>query len=664
MNSEDDDDDNDVLVGSDKIVGEMAKRTITFNMMRRMVTLCESHPYVCSMNAKSELRTILWGVLVGSEVFAKVEHMQSAVAEYRTKCEQMGMKLINGSNSNPKDVRLALARTAREWCYMKHTLMWRLMSKHTDLEGINWESPDLENEVADKFYAIRPDCPEGKGCNRCNGEACGVEPCRFCGGEYLWLSQLKKDEGIDFTPCLEYSKLKPETELDTPIDKGTPGYQKLLVQFEAIKQIGLSAVNFVDGQASCRRKDIDLALLAIQRSVMHKPGSDYKLPTDGPTKFDYQVKERTYSFDGFNLELGDGQASAPHSAAMVVPSRLLIRGNIRSGAGAKDLKDSSVINMPIADLVDAHPGFLEEVNEASTNLSGAGVKVKPSELIDKLAPKFTDAVARRLVHEHLPSIKKAGTNATGAVKASAAVKPFEAIGANPKPLSAGKAAKALKALEPWCRTTKFSPTLADFESGYMFAHPAFHCIGPNPVWVNWGDGNRSRIPVRASMGGANEIIHKMKEVGDEEEEEEEEDEDEDEDEEEDEDEDHDERTPNKSDEDDERTSNKSDDYQQEQKQDAWMQTMHAGEKSMSETPTESYSDSYKKQVLEEAATTSRLLDQMIATSSPSKKRKEDKKGSEGGKQGKVSAFEIADPAEWLLGQMVGASSPSKKRKKK
>ena len=101
-NSDDDDDGNDVLVGSDKIVGEMAKRTITFNMMRRMVTLCESHPYVCSMNAKSELRTILWGVLVGSEVFAKIEYMQSAVAEYRTKCEQMGMKLINGSNSNPK----------------------------------------------------------------------------------------------------------------------------------------------------------------------------------------------------------------------------------------------------------------------------------------------------------------------------------------------------------------------------------------------------------------------------------------------------------------------------------------------------------------------------------------------------------------------------------
>ena len=603
--SDDDDDGNDVLVGSDKIVGEMAKRTITFNMMRRMVTLCESHPYVCSMNAKSELRTILWGVLVGSEVFAKVEYMQSAVAEYRTKCEQMGMKLINGSNSNPKDVRLALARTAREWCYMKHTLMWRLMSKHTDLEGINWESPDLENEVADKFHAIRPDCPEGKGCNRCNGDACGVEPCRFCGGEYLWLSQLEKDEGIDFTPCLEYSKLKPETELDTPIDKGTPGYQKLLVQFEAIKQIGLSAVNFVDGQASCRRKDIDLALLAIQRSVMHKPGSDYKLPTDGPTKFDYQVKERTYSFDGFNLELGDGQASAPHSAAMVVPSRLLIRGNIRSGAGAKDLKDSSVINMPIADLVDAHPGFLEEVNEASTNLSGAGVKVKPSELIDKLAPKFTDAVARRLVHEHLPSIKKAGTNATGAVKASAA--------ANPKPLSAGKAAKALKALEPWCQTTKFSPTLADFESGYMFAHPAFHCIGPNPVWVKWGDGNRSRIPVRASMGGANEIIHTMKEVGDEEDEEDEEDEDE---------------APNKSDdpeqeeqEDDDEAPNKSDDSEQEGQQDTWMQAMQAGEKSKSGTTTESYSDDgggKKIDVGEEAAW---LLDQHVAASSPSKKRK-------------------------------------------
>ena len=618
-NSDDDDDGNDVLVGSDKIVGEMAKRTITFNMMRRMVTLCESHPYVCSMNAKSELRTILWGVLVGSEVFAKIEYMQSAVAEYRTKCEQMGMKLINGSNSNPKDVRLALARTAREWCYMKHTLMWRLMSKHTDLEGINWESPDLENEVADKFHAIRPDCPEGKGCNRCNGDACGVEPCRFCGGEYLWLSQLKKDEGIDFTPCLEYSKLKPETELDTPIDKGTPGYQKLLVQFEAIKQIGLSAVNFVDGQASCRRKDIDLALLAIQRSVMHKPGSDYKLPTDGPTKFDYQVKERTYSFDGFNLELGDGQASAPHSAAMVVPSRLLIRGNIRSGAGAKDLKDSSVINMPIADLVDAHPGFLEEVNEASTNLSGAGVKVKPSELIDKLAPKFTDAVARRLVHEHLPSIKGAGTNATGAVKASAAAKPFEAIGANPKPLSAGKAAKALKALEPWCQTTKFSPTLADFESGYMFAHPAFHCIGPNPVWVKWGDGNRSRIPVRASMGGANEIIHTMKEVGDEEDEGDEEGE---------EDEEGEDEAPNKSDdpeqeeqEDDDEAPNKSDDSEQEEQQGAWMQAMQAGEKSKSGTTTESYSDDgggKKIDVGEEAAW---LLDQHVAASSPSKKRK-------------------------------------------
>ena len=594
----------------------MGKRTIVFNMMRRMVTLCESHPYVCSMNAKSELRTILWGVLVGSEVFAKIEYMQSAVAEYRTKCEQMGMKLINGSNSNPKDVRLALARTAREWCYMKHTLMWRLMSKHTDLEGINWESPDLENEVADKFHAIRPDCPEGKGCNRCNGDACGVEPCRFCGGEYLWLSQLKKDEGIDFTPCLEYSELKPEKELDTPIDKGTPGYQKLMVQFEAIKQIGLSAVNFVDGQASCRRKDIDLALSAIQRSVMHKPGSEYKLPTDGPTKFDYQVKERTYSFDGFNLELGDGQASATHSAAMVVPSRLLIRGNIRSGAGAKDLKDSSVINMPIADLVSAHPGFLEEVNEASNNLSGAGVKVKPSELIDKLAPKFTDAVARRLVHEHLPSIKKAGTNATGAVKASAAVKPFEAIGANPKPLSAGKAAKALKALEPWCRAAKFSPTLADFESGCMVAHPAFYCIGPNPVWVKWGDGNRSRIPVRASMGGANEIIHTMKEVGDEEDEEEDEEED-----------------PNKSDdseqddseqeeqEDDDEAPNKSDDSEQEEQQDAWMQAMQAVEKSKSGTSTESYSDDRggkKVDVEEEAAW---LLAQHVAASSPSKKRK-------------------------------------------
>ena len=156
----------------------MAMRTINTNLMNRMITLCESHPYVCSMNAKAELRTILWGVLVGSEVLAKVDHMQPAMAECRTKCQSMGMKQLNATHSRPKDVRVILARTSREWCYMKHTLMWRLMSKHKLLEAIDWASPTLDIDVADKFYAIRPDCPEGKGCNRCEGDG----GCGFCGG--------------------------------------------------------------------------------------------------------------------------------------------------------------------------------------------------------------------------------------------------------------------------------------------------------------------------------------------------------------------------------------------------------------------------------------------------------------------------------------------------
>jgi hypothetical protein len=473
----------------------MHVRTINTNLMNRMITLSESHPYVCSMNAKAELRTILWGVLVGSEVLAKVVHMQAAMAEYRLKCESMGMGRLNAAHSNPKDVRITLARTSREWCYMKHTLMWKLMSKHKPLEAIDWTSSTLDIEVADKFYAIRPDCPEGKGCNRCEGDG----ECGFCGGEYLWLMDLLDTEGIDFTPCLEYSVLKPEKEIDAPINKSTPGFQKLLVQFEAIKQIGLSAVNFPDGQASCHRKDVDVALLAIAKSLMHKPGTDYKVPKDGATKFDYQVAERVYSLDGFTLGLDGGQA--PHSASMVVPSRLRIRGNIQRGKGAKDLKDSASITMPLEDLVLLNPDFVEDANKVTSSLSNAGETVKPSILIGKLSTTYTKPVAHRLVHEHLPSAKRAKV-ASNAAKARHGVEAFEAFGANPNPPSAKAAAQALSALEPWCpTTTKPSETFYDFGSGYMVAHPAFYLIGPKPVWIKWGNGSRSQVPVRGLMDG-------------------------------------------------------------------------------------------------------------------------------------------------------------------
>ena len=287
----------------------------------------------------------------------------------------------------------SLARTLREWCYMKHTLMWRLMSEHKPLEEIVWDSPTLGANVADKFYAIRPDCPEGKGCNRCGGE----RGCGFCGGEYGWLEDLPDTGGIDFTPCLEYSVLKPQTENDNAINKSTPGFQKLLVQFEAIKQIGLSAVNFDDGQASCHRKDVDATLLAMTRSLMHKPGTDYKSVENG-TKFDSQVAERAYSLDGFTLGL-DG-VSAPHNASMVVPSRLLIPGNIRPGKGVEDLQKSAPITMPLVDLVQLNPSFLADANKAADSLSDAGQAVKPAGLINHLkASTYTETAAHRLVHE-------------------------------------------------------------------------------------------------------------------------------------------------------------------------------------------------------------------------------------------------------------------------
>jgi hypothetical protein len=483
-----------VLVGSDKIVEEHQVRAITTNLMARMVTLFESHPYVCSMLAKAELRTILWKAIVGSEVLAKVDNMGSAMAVYRTNCEEMGVRHLNAAHSHPKDLRVMLARTSREWCYMKHTQMWRLMSEHKPLEEVDWESPTLDANLADKFYAIRPDCPEGKGCNRCDG---GGE-CDFCGGERQWLQELPDDGGIDFTPCLEYSVLKPQTENDNAIDMSTPGFQKLLVQFEAIKQIGFSAVDFTDGQASLRRKDVDAAFLAITRALMHKPGTDYEVVEDG-TKFDSQVAERVYSLDGFTTGLGGVSApSGPHNASMVVPSRLLIQGNIRRGKGVEDLQKSAPLTMPLGELVQLNPSFLADVNKAVDSLSEAGRAVRPLGLINELASTYTETAAHRLVHEYLPL--QATANKSDAARARAVCREFEEIGSNPNPPSAKKARKVLKALDPWGPTTiSFEDQVYDFNQGFIHADVAFWYIKPQPVFIKWGGHFRTQVPVLDSV---------------------------------------------------------------------------------------------------------------------------------------------------------------------
>ena len=362
------------------------------NLDNRALLLFECHPYVGADHVRMQLDMVLWTTLVGSELLTDVETMQTAVYALAHTNRGLGIKPLRGTHSLVRDLATLLARTSREWCYLKNSGVWRIMSKH---QGIDWEGmagAQEHAEMGQKFYSMLPDSPGEVCCSRCVDKP--KTGCSFCSSNTKWL-ELPADEGVEFTLCMggDANFAKPtcgfERQSVHALDRRSEGYRQLLIQFEALKEIAINAAEFEDDQSSLSRKNVHNAFDAIHKVLMHRPGTTYELPPK-PSRFQLQTSERANPVDGHCVDIiEDSKRATPY---LRITSHLLCRGDLKN---IKDSKESSklhqehsaILQEPLETLQAKHTHFETVLQETREEMAKEGPAPKQAALVVAVAEK-------------------------------------------------------------------------------------------------------------------------------------------------------------------------------------------------------------------------------------------------------------------------------------